>query len=130
MPSVRVIMNWLHIHEEFVQRYARACETRTWRMVEETLDIADKPFPAEKVTIKANGDRESVSGDAVERSKLMVETRLKLMASLNPKRFGQKVDVNHTGTITLEALITRSMEPAIQQASVPTIEHDPDDTER
>jgi hypothetical protein len=120
-------MKWLHIHDEFVQRYARACEARTWKLAEETLEIADKVIAAEKVTIKPNGDVERVTGDAVERSKLMVETRLKLMATLNPKRFGQKVDVNHSGTITLEALITRSMEtPAVQQHVAPTIEHEDD----
>jgi hypothetical protein len=109
MPTATCIMNWLNRHPEFVDQYARACEVRTLIYAREALDIADTVLHAEKVKTLPDGSIERISGDAVERSKLMVETRLKLMSALNPKRFGQKVDVNHTGQITLESLVTQSI---------------------
>lgn len=33
----------------------------------------------------------------VQRSKLRIETRLKLLAKWNPKKWGEKVDLNHGG---------------------------------
>lgn len=38
-----------------------------------------------------------LNGDHVQRSKLRIETRLKLLAKWNPKKWGDKLDLNHAG---------------------------------
>lgn len=42
----------------------------------------------------------------VERSRLRAEARLKLLAKWDPKRYGDKQQIEHSGHITLEELVT------------------------
>ena len=59
------------------------------------MEIADTPQVGEIVTIKADGSREVKTIDMVEHRKLRIETRLKLLAKWNPKKYGDKLA--HTG---------------------------------
>jgi hypothetical protein len=36
-----------------------------------------------------------LNGEHIQRSKLRIETRLKLLAKWNPRKWGEKVDLNH-----------------------------------
>ena len=42
--------------------------------------------------------------------KLQVEARLKVLSKMNPKRWGDRVDHNHAGKLTLESLVAGSYE--------------------
>ena len=39
--------------------------------------------------------------------KLQIETRLKLLAKWDPKRYGDKVDLNHGGEVGLQVVVKR-----------------------
>lgn len=42
-----------------------------------------------------------INAEHVQRSKLRIETRLKLLACWNPKKYGNKTEVEHKGGITV-----------------------------
>ncbi len=79
MPAMSTVFKWMGLHQEFVDRYARATDERTEAQAEEMLDIAD--------------DKE---GDP-KRDRLRVDTRKWLMAKMKPKKYGDKVTTEHTG---------------------------------
>ena len=76
MPSVSTVNNWRNADEAFSGRIVRAREDGFDAIALECLEIGD-----------------SVQPDAAEvsKAKLRVETRLKLLAKWDPKRYGDKV---------------------------------------
>jgi hypothetical protein len=99
MPAQGTIYRWLFNNTEFQEKYARAREAQADVLAEEIRDIADTPILGEKVTTKADGVRETVTGDTVDRSRLMVESRKWLAMKLKPKKYGDRIDgkFEHTG---------------------------------
>ena len=87
MPATRTVSDWKAAHETFSAAFARAREAGFDAIALEALDIADD----------ASNDFELHDGEPrlraehVQRSKLRVETRLKLLAKWDPKRYGDKV---------------------------------------
>ena len=67
-------------------------------MLFRSLRIADNPMLSEKITLTedpktGNINRSVIQFDDVNARKLQVETRLKLLAKFNPKKYGDKVQV-------------------------------------
>lgn len=86
MPSQSTVFRWLgdDRHADFRERYARAREAQADALFDEMLDIADDG---------ANdymGEDEKYNGDAVQRSRLRVETRKWMAGKLKPKVYGEK----------------------------------------
>lgn len=79
----------------FFAQYTRAKEIRADTIFDEMLEISDKPVLADKITIKADGSTETVIGDAVERSRLMIDARKWTLGRMKPKVYGDRVQ--HTG---------------------------------
>ena len=82
---------------ELRQMYAHAKKQQTDYLADEMLDIADDS------TADYDADGE-LRQDNVQRSRLRVETRKWLMGKLNRRKYGEKLDVSHGGTVgvTLE----------------------------
>ena len=78
-PGYRVVYDWLEEDKTFAARFARARETGHDVIADECVDIADNPC-----------------GD-VQRDKLRIETRLKLLAKWNPKKYGERMSHEHGG---------------------------------
>lgn len=74
--------------------YARAKEQQQELQEDELLDIADD---GTNDTYVDDEGKVRVDHDHIQRSKLRIETRKWLMAKLKPKKYGDKVDVNHGG---------------------------------
>lgn len=89
MPGLRTVYDWMEGDENLTARFARAREEGHDAIAEECLRIADEPPPV-------NGQGTTDSGH-VAWAKHRTETRLKLLAKWNPKKYGDKVDV--TGQI-------------------------------
>jgi hypothetical protein len=99
MPDERTVREWVADNKFGISpQYARAVEARAERLFEEIIEISDTSVVAEKVTTKANGDVETVVGDAVDRSRLRVDARKWALSKMLPKKYGDKVDVNVGGT--------------------------------
>lgn len=97
MPAVRTVFNWLGKHEDFVQQYTRAKEASADAMAEEILYITDTPKLGRETTVKPDGGVETKKGDMLGHRKLQVDTRKWLMAKLQPKKYGDKLDMTTNG---------------------------------
>lgn len=102
MPSFAAIYDWLAEMPDFATRFARAREVGEDVIGQECLSIADEP-PA----INRSG---GVDGAHVQHQKLRIETRLKLLAKWNPKKWGERIqqDVQHTGLTEILAAVDGS----------------------
>lgn len=81
MPSIATIFNWLRTEPLFLENYMRAREHQADTFADEMADIADNP-----------------TGD-VQRDRLRVDTRKWITSKLKPKKYGDKVDVEHSGSV-------------------------------
>ena len=88
MPAMSTIFKWLADVKGFSEQYARAKQEQAEALADEIVAIADEP---DWITTE-KGVR-----DNVERSKLRVEARKWVAARLLPKKYGDRVDLNHRG---------------------------------
>lgn len=98
MPAMSTLFKWLREHQEFSEQYAKAKLESIDAMAEELLDIADNG--ANDYMERQNSDGstyEVYNGDAVQRSRLRVDTRKWLMSKMKPKKYGDKLDVTSAG---------------------------------
>jgi len=80
--------------EKLSDKLVRAREFGIEALVDETVDIADETAFD---TIKDENGSERPNNEWISRSKLRIETRLKLAAMLKPKTYGAKVDITSGG---------------------------------
>ena len=98
----------LNADETVRNRYARAKELGLDAFADEMLEIAAEPRRGVKVTTKADGTTETVEGDTVDRSRLDVDTRKWWLARMAPKKYGDKLDVNATGSMNVTVTATEN----------------------
>lgn len=101
------VYNWIAADAEFAGRIARAREEGYDAIAEECLDIADDARNDWMERVGADGETGAivVNTDHIQRSKLRIETRLKLLAKWS-KKYADKID--HTVTGRLEHVSTLS----------------------
>ena len=76
------------------EHYARACEARAEAIFDEILEIADESSnDIEQIDLGDGMVSEKVNHEAIQRSKLRVDARKWALSKMNPKRFGEKLDV-------------------------------------
>lgn len=93
LPSVETVRRWLYRDESgFRALYARAKEQQAEMQEEDLLTIADD---GTNDTYIDDEGQVRVDHDVIQRSKLRIETRKWLMSKLAPKKYGDKVDLNH-----------------------------------
>lgn len=97
MPAVRTISDWKTAHEAFSANFARARDEGFDAIAADCLAIADDKSGDVRIIGSEDGEREVCNTEFVQRAKLRIETRLKLLAKWDPKRYGerQEVDLNH-----------------------------------
>lgn len=97
-PAAPTVRWWVvNDNDGFAERYARAREAQAEAWSDEIVEIADTPAPGLKITTKADGSQETVTGDMVDRAKLQMDSRKWLMARLHPAKFGDRVAVQPLG---------------------------------
>jgi len=79
MPSWRTVYDWINADPSLAARIAYARDLGFEAIAEDILDIAD--------------DTPAIS-EHVQRNKMRIDTRLKLLACWSPKRYGNKQDVS------------------------------------
>lgn len=115
MPAVRTVSDWTMAHESFAASFAQARARGFDAIAAETMQIADDDSRDWEPVKDAEGQviGVKVDGEHVQRSKLRIETRLKLLAKWDPKRYGDKLaiggadDLPPIKTMTDEALEAR-----------------------
>lgn len=96
MPAMSSVFKWLREYKEFSEQYARACEERTEAMAEDIIDISDE---SSRDFIQTEDGRQIPNNEAIQRSKLRVDTRKWLMAKMKPKKYGDKLDLTSDGKV-------------------------------
>lgn len=94
-PAWSTVCRWLEGNEEFRKNYARAREMAMDLMVEEILAIADDETEDWFMTKKGA----VVDETAIGRSRLKIDARKWVMAKMLPKKYGDKVEVEHSGEV-------------------------------
>lgn len=105
-PEMKTIFRWLSKNQDFRQQYDTAKEMGMAAMAEELLQIADD---GSNDTYVDDDGKPRVDTDVIQRSRLRVDTRKWLMSKLAPKKYGDKVDLNHGGQVAnpLEVLFSQ-----------------------
>lgn len=101
------VRDWEKVDAEFSRAVARAREEGVDRLVHGCIEIADDARNdfMEKMDAEGNANGMAFNAEHVQRSKLRIETRLKLAACFNPRKYGQKQEIEHKGKIGLEQLV-------------------------
>lgn len=97
MPPVRTVSQWKADHPRFAADFARARDDGYDAIAAECLRIADATERDTIIVGAGENEREAANTEWISRSKLRVETRLKLLAKWDPKRYGEKVTAELTG---------------------------------
>lgn len=88
-PSVRLIQDWRDADAEFAANFGRARDLGYDAIAAEVLEIADTP---------------SDHPDDVAHRKLRTYTRMQLLAKWDPRRYGDKVGLEHSGGLSLKVV--------------------------
>lgn len=103
--GITTMFRWLREKEEFRQQYARACQERADTLAEEIVEIADN----------STGDwhedkdgRQVFDHEHVQRDRLRVDARKWAAARMNPRKWGDRQEIEHRG---LEKVTGDAMRP-------------------
>jgi hypothetical protein len=104
MPAVRTVLSWLAEGEktdareefrEFLHMYTRAREHQADVLADEIIEISDH----------TEEDHTAFTGmNVVQRDKLRIEARKWAAAKLKPRKYGDKIDLAHTGEIAVKQI--------------------------
>lgn len=110
MPSRPTIHAWCYDDVDgFFAKYVRAREMQAHAVADETLDIADD---GSNDWMKANDPGNpgyNLNGEHVQRSRLRVDQRKWYAGKLHPGTYGDKQQVDVSGSLTLRDLIRSSI---------------------
>ena len=97
MPAPETFYVWLDQDESKSKRYARACEYRADAIFDEIIDIADETNNDTIILDLGDGIvSEKPNHEWIARSRLRVDSRKWIASKLAPKKYGDKIDVDHT----------------------------------
>lgn len=89
MPSMPTIFEWLRLDPTFAQNYTRAREHQAESYADEIASIADSA--------------QGLDSAGVNAARLRVDARKWCASKLLPKRYGDRIDVQHQGGISVAA---------------------------
>ena len=92
MPAWQKIYEWMAKDEKLSGAIAHARDLGYDAMAEECLIIADTPQLGQTQVMDDKGSKVTIE-DMLGHRKLKIETRLKLLAKFNPKKYGERVQI-------------------------------------
>ena len=110
MPAARTVHRWLLDDADFCQQYARAREDQADHYADEIVSIADE---SPGLITREDGDEVEVSVDsaAVARQRLRIDARKWVASKLKPKKYGEKLDLEHSGMVGLAQVSAETLPP-------------------
>ena len=101
IPTKRTVSNWVNAKPDFAREFRKAREEGFDALAWECLTIADD---TSRDTIETErGPRPD--SEWIARSKVRIETRLKLLAKWDPNRYGEKLDLEVKGDAVIRVVI-------------------------
>lgn len=102
MPAKSTILAWAAADEAFRVPYSRAMELRAEALADEIIDISDDGSNDwREREVKEGWVVQEVNQENINRSRLRVDARKWLLSKLLPKKYGDKVGVEHSGEIDM-----------------------------
>lgn len=112
MPTEAAVRFWVVDDVDgFAAQYTRAREIGYDVMAESIIELADKANIGQKSVSKATG-LEITEGDNVDRSRLQVDARKWLLSKMLPKKYGDKQQVELSGTVEVANAIAAARQRA------------------
>lgn len=106
MPGVSTVHDWKNARPEFEKAFLKARDAGFDEIAADCLRIANSPKEGTTTTSKEWG-QEVKKGDMIDHRKLQIETRLKLLAKWDPRRYGEMQKIEHSGELTVNGLAGR-----------------------
>jgi hypothetical protein len=134
MPGLRTVYDWMEAQPDISACIARARDVGEEVISADCLRIADRPKKGVETVTKSDGSSETRCGDMLGHRKLQIDTRLKLLAKWNPKKWGERItqeltgkdggaiqyeDIRERNLQTIEQLSARLSGPAAGEAASP-----------
>ena len=114
MPEITTIWDWMNADPAISQSITRAREDGGDKIAADCLEIADSDAP---------------DMVAVQKQKLRIETRLKLLSKWHPKRYGDKLEVSGGINVNIETPLAQLRKLAGERSTtgavVVTIDEEP-----
>ncbi len=85
MPSAQLVCEWLAKDKSFAEQYTRARERQADGFFDEIVDIADTEEDPQKARVR-------------------IDARKWVAGKMRPKVYGEKVDVEHSGSLAVETI--------------------------
>ena len=105
LPSETTIRRWMAVQPTFREAYTRARVQQMEKWADDVIKIADDASGDYMDRVGKDGVVERVvDPETVQRSKLRIDTRLRLMSKLAPGRYGDKIDVNVSAAVQIESM--------------------------
>lgn len=111
IPSRGTFYVWLKDDEALQDKYARACEVRSEKMFEEMLDIADDGTNDYMTVVKGDIAYNVEDKEVVNRSRLRIDTRKWILSKMQPKKYGDRLDVTSGGEKIQSQSVTVTIVP-------------------
>ena len=102
-PQPSTVYAWIIKHPEFAEKYTRARQHQAQILADQIFTIADTTQRGETVTIKADGEERTIK-DMTDHRRLRIDARKFLAMKLLPRIYGEKVQTEHTGDVTLKVV--------------------------
>lgn len=90
-PDSTTFYKWIDNDKEKNIQYARACEIRADKIFEEIIEISDH---SEEDHTPFTG------GNVIRRDQLKIDARKWMLGKMNPKKYGDKIQQEHSGGVT------------------------------
>lgn len=105
MPGMATVCRWLNERPSFREQYARAREMQADVIAEETFEIADDGRNDWMEVETQKGSYIKLNDEAVSRSRLRLDQRKWWLSKLAPKKYGEKLEVEHSGEMDVRVVI-------------------------
>lgn len=97
LPTRQTVYNWCVADRAFFDEYTKAREIGLDKMADDLLEIADDGSNDWMAKNDPENPGYVANGEHHARSRLRVDTRKWYLSKLAPKRFGERVALEHTG---------------------------------
>ncbi len=96
--SWATMISWIDSDKARIEQYMRAREAQADQLAEDILKIADD---GSNDSYKDDDGNTRTDQDVIARSRLRVDARKWLASKMAPKRYGEKIETNITGGMTI-----------------------------
>ena len=103
MPAESTLRLWEFDNKAHAANSAHARSIGLPRLAEECLEIANTIAMGQVRTVKADGTEEVRHEDMLGHRRLQIDTRMRLLGKWLPKIYGDKIEHDHKGKVTISA---------------------------